>query len=174
MLKIKYDINQQYLKTVDLHFFKSEYFSLTWSCGSRQRDTISSGWKFKLNNLAVKGLKIYGYLNIDPYPLPWLSFLPIWNTCLYRFYKCTKIQDFLSILVVILCFSILKVKVTKYRILSDKFSTHLLCKYNWIRKYRPTLNAEQRSVFQISAQAKLAYFHERLQYFFNKKYVWHL
>ena len=32
-------------------------FSLTWSCGSRQRDTASSGWKFKLNNLAVKGLK---------------------------------------------------------------------------------------------------------------------
>ena len=24
MLKIKYDINQQYLKTVDLHFVKSE------------------------------------------------------------------------------------------------------------------------------------------------------
>ena len=26
MLKIKCDINQQYLKTVDLHFVKSEYF----------------------------------------------------------------------------------------------------------------------------------------------------
>ena len=25
-------------------------------CGSRRRDTTSSGWKFKLNNLAVKGL----------------------------------------------------------------------------------------------------------------------
>ena len=36
---------------------KSEWFSLTWSCGSRQRDTTSSGWKFTLNNLAVKGLK---------------------------------------------------------------------------------------------------------------------
>ena len=58
MVKIKYDINQQYLKTVDLHFVKSEIFSLTWSCGSRQRDTISSGWKFRLNNLAVKGLSI--------------------------------------------------------------------------------------------------------------------
>ena len=56
MLKIKCDINQQYLKTVDLHFVKSELFSLTWSCGSRQRDTTSSGWKFRLNNLAVKGL----------------------------------------------------------------------------------------------------------------------
>ena len=32
------------------------HFLLTWSCGSRQRDTISSGWKFRLNNLAVKGL----------------------------------------------------------------------------------------------------------------------
>ena len=31
-------------------------FILTWSCGSRQRDTTSSGWKFKLNNLAAKGL----------------------------------------------------------------------------------------------------------------------
>ena len=57
MLKIKCDINQQYLKTVDLHFVKSEYFSLTWSCGSRQRDTTSSGWKFRLNYLAVKGLR---------------------------------------------------------------------------------------------------------------------
>ena len=28
--------------------------SLTWSCGSRQRDTTSSEWKFKFNNLAVK------------------------------------------------------------------------------------------------------------------------
>ena len=56
MLRIKCDINLQYLKTVDLHFVKSEYFSLTWSCGSRQRDTTSRGWKFRLNNLAVKGL----------------------------------------------------------------------------------------------------------------------
>ena len=56
MVMIKCDINQQYLKTVDRHFVKSEYFSLTWSCGSRQRDTILSGWKFRLNNLAVKGL----------------------------------------------------------------------------------------------------------------------
>ena len=31
MLKIKCKIKQQYLKTVDLHFVKSEYFSLTWS-----------------------------------------------------------------------------------------------------------------------------------------------
>ena len=29
MLKMKYDINQQYLKTVDIHFVKSEQFSLT-------------------------------------------------------------------------------------------------------------------------------------------------
>ena len=53
MLKIKWDINQQDLKTVDLHFVKSEIFSLTWSCGSRQRDTTSSEnsdwiiWRFK-------------------------------------------------------------------------------------------------------------------------------
>ena len=56
MLKIECDINQQYLKTVDLHFVKYEYLSLTWSCGSRKRDTTSSGWKLKLNNLAAKGL----------------------------------------------------------------------------------------------------------------------
>ena len=56
MLKIKWDINQLDLKRVYLHFVKSDYFSLTWSCGSRQRDTTSNGWKFKLNNLAVKGL----------------------------------------------------------------------------------------------------------------------
>ena len=59
MTKIKCDINQQYLKTVDFHFAKSEQLSLTWSCVSRQRDTTSSGWKFKLNNLAVKGLRQY-------------------------------------------------------------------------------------------------------------------
>ena len=46
MLKIKCDINQQ----------KFEKRWLTWSCGSRQRDTTLSGWKFRLNNLAVKGL----------------------------------------------------------------------------------------------------------------------
>ena len=62
MLKIKYDINQQYSKTIDLHVVKSESFSLTWSCGSRQRDTISSRWKFGLNNLAVKGLTTWDLL----------------------------------------------------------------------------------------------------------------
>ena len=56
MLNIKCAINQQYLKTVDLQFVKSDFCSLTWSCGSRQRDTTSSGWKFRLDNLAVKGL----------------------------------------------------------------------------------------------------------------------
>ena len=40
--------------------FKSEYFLL--SCGSRQRDSTSSGWKFKLNNLAVKGLRAKRHL----------------------------------------------------------------------------------------------------------------
>ena len=40
MLKIKCDINQQDLKRVDLHFVKFEQFSLTWSCGSRQRDNF--------------------------------------------------------------------------------------------------------------------------------------
>ena len=53
MLKIKRDINQQDLKIVDLHFVESEEFSLTWSCGSHQRDTTSSEWKSQLNNLAA-------------------------------------------------------------------------------------------------------------------------
>ena len=57
MLIIKHDINQTYFKMVDIHFVKSEWFSLTWSCGSRQRDRTSSGWEFQLHNLAVKGLK---------------------------------------------------------------------------------------------------------------------
>ena len=65
MLKVKCDINQQDLKRVDLHFVKSEIFSLNWSCGSRQRDTTSSGWKLKLNNLAVKGLKCWSRLPAD-------------------------------------------------------------------------------------------------------------
>ena len=46
-------------ETVDRHFVKSEIFSLTWSCGSRQRDTTSSGWKFRLNNLVVEGLMLW-------------------------------------------------------------------------------------------------------------------
>ena len=33
LLKIKRDINQQDLKLADLHFVKSEQFSVTWSCG---------------------------------------------------------------------------------------------------------------------------------------------
>ena len=42
MLNINRDINQLNLKIVDLNFVKSEQFSYTWSCESRQRDTISS------------------------------------------------------------------------------------------------------------------------------------
>ena len=57
MLKIKRDIDQQDFKIVDLRFVKSETFSLTWSCGSRERDTTSGGWKFQLNNLTVKTIK---------------------------------------------------------------------------------------------------------------------
>ena len=56
LIMIKPDINQQDLKIVDRHFVKSGYFSLTWSCGSRQRDTTSSGWKWQLNNLAATRL----------------------------------------------------------------------------------------------------------------------
>ena len=58
MSKWKCDISQQYFKWDDSHFVKCESFSLTWSCGSRQRDTTSSEWKFQLNNLAVKVLNV--------------------------------------------------------------------------------------------------------------------
>ena len=47
MLTTKRYMNQQDLKIGHLHFVKSE-FSLTISCGSRQ--------KFQLNNLAVNGI----------------------------------------------------------------------------------------------------------------------
>ena len=63
MLKTKRDTNQQDLKTVSFYFVKSEKFSLTWSCESRQRDTTSSGWKFQLNNVAVKRLTKYVVTN---------------------------------------------------------------------------------------------------------------
>ena len=49
---------------------KLKNWKLTWSGGSRQRDTTSSGWKCQLNNLAVKGL-MFGqcrrrWANINP------------------------------------------------------------------------------------------------------------
>ena len=50
MLNIKRDINQQDLKTADLHFVKF--------CESRQQDTTSSEKTIRLHNLAVKGLSI--------------------------------------------------------------------------------------------------------------------
>ena len=46
-------------KTVVVQCIHIYIFSLTWSCGSRQRDTTSSGWKFKWKNLAVKGLMLF-------------------------------------------------------------------------------------------------------------------
>ena len=78
MLKNKCDINQQDLKRVTLHFAKSESFSLTWSCGSRQRDTASSGWKFELNNLAVGGYFLHKSFKS--------KFFSIWNH-----HKCLKL-----------------------------------------------------------------------------------
>ena len=51
----KRDINQQYFQIVDLHFVKSESFSLTRSCESRQRDTTSSVWKlFRFYKMEAK------------------------------------------------------------------------------------------------------------------------
>ena len=51
-----------------LPFCQIWIISLTWSCGSRQRDTISSVWKFRLNNSAVEGLKRW---NNFVYYKPW-------------------------------------------------------------------------------------------------------
>ena len=45
------------LTFVVFHLDKSEYFSVILSCASCQRYAASSGWKFQLNNLAVKGSK---------------------------------------------------------------------------------------------------------------------
>ena len=42
---------------IDLHFLKLNNSHPLEVCGSRQRDTTSSGWKFQLNNLAVMGLE---------------------------------------------------------------------------------------------------------------------
>ena len=52
-------------------------------------------------------------------------------------YKLWKIWGFLNILVAILCFANSKVRVNKYRMLSDRFefSTHKLYKNKWIIKY---------------------------------------
>ena len=86
MLKIKCDIDQQYLKTVDLYCVKSEQFSLPWSCGSRQLDTTSSGWKCRLNNLAVKLLMPFGAVcTIASAAMNRMSTIPrIW-----KYDKCT-------------------------------------------------------------------------------------
>ena len=46
----------------------AEYFSLTWNCESRQRDTTSSGWKFKLDNLAVTELTLAQHVRRRPIP----------------------------------------------------------------------------------------------------------
>ena len=59
----KRDINQQYQ---NLFFSQIWIISLTWSCESRQRDTTSNGWKFQLNNLAVKELMCKRVVNREP------------------------------------------------------------------------------------------------------------
>ena len=75
MVKIKRDINQQYFERADLHFVKSA--SLSRSCQSRQRDTTSSLWKFKLNNFAVKELIAIDLGQIWFFSTPNLNFLPV-------------------------------------------------------------------------------------------------
>ena len=79
MLKTKRDINQQKFKIVHLHFVKSKHVSLTRSCGSSQRDTTRSGWKFQLNNLAVKGLKLAGSHNLSDASQKTRDIEPMWR-----------------------------------------------------------------------------------------------
>ena len=52
MLKLKREINRRDFWIVDLPFAKSELFSLTWSCESR--DAFSSG---EIENLPISRLK---------------------------------------------------------------------------------------------------------------------
>ena len=85
-VKIKSDINQQDLKFIGFHFVKSEYFSPTCGCGSRQRDTTSSEWKFKLNNLAAKGLMQSGSWNAITI-FQWLSKLYRVSVLLDPYYR---------------------------------------------------------------------------------------
>ena len=41
-----------------LYVSSPQFCQMTWSCGSRQRDTTSNEWKFQLYNSAVKGLTL--------------------------------------------------------------------------------------------------------------------
>ena len=62
------------MKTVDLHFVKSEEFSLILSCGSRQRDATSSERKLRLNNLAVKRLnRICTFMHFSVHSVEYVS-----------------------------------------------------------------------------------------------------
>ena len=90
-LRSKRDIKQQYFKIVDLYFVKCESFLPTLSFGSRQRDATLSGWKFQLNDLVLKGLKVL-YWNlfkleirivIELYSWPSLAYMCTKVTCLF-------------------------------------------------------------------------------------------
>ena len=78
-------------------------------------------------------------------------------------------MDFLYIFAPIVCFANLKVKVTKYIMLSNRFEfrTHKLCNNNSIKTMHK--NSEEKIKFQISPEAKYTNFHEKLQYYFIKK-----
>ena len=67
----------------------------------------------------------------------WNKNLTETKNCAFMFDKSKNIRGFVYILLVILCFAYLKVKVTKYRILSERFefSTPKFCKNKWIAKY---------------------------------------
>ena len=66
LFNVNYTSYQQHLKIIVLQFDKFEWFSLTWSCESRQRDTASSGWEFQLKNVPLKGLiRVCGDKNVN-------------------------------------------------------------------------------------------------------------
>ena len=58
MLKIKCDINRQYLKTVDLHLSNLNNFHSLQVVDRVSETQLQVGENFRLNNLAVKGLTL--------------------------------------------------------------------------------------------------------------------
>ena len=94
------------------------------------------------------------------------------ETMNYALMCAKKIRGFLYNLSGILCFANLKVKVTKYRMLSDRFefSTHKLCKNKCVKNYTQKFR-EKNLVSDFSPSISYTYFHVRLQYFFIKTHL---
>ena len=77
------------------------------------------------------------FFQITPEISFWNKNLTETKNCAFTCDKTKKIRGFIYILAAILCFAYLKVKVTRYRILSDRFefSSPKLCKNKWIANY---------------------------------------